>query len=365
MSSTSLRRGFTIVELLVVIVVIGILSAITIVSYNGITRNAKITALKADLHTAAMQIALVQADTGTYPTPNLPSDVKAGSGNSFLYTSNGSTFCLTAKANQSNVPSFYISDAGVITEGACSGHAAAVDGALMQTVTSTNCPENRTRVVDARDNRTYWVQELRYGSNGVIGCWMLTNLAYAGGGTNTYGDTKTLINGTSTSASYTAPFYYVPTSGSNVTTEPTSPSTSTNGTGQYGYLYNWCGAMGAQSTAACLSSATTPSPDLLVSVCPAGWRLPTVTGANEFDSLNIVNLNSTTGNNGLLNSWLAQYSGLWMSGFSNQGTQGNYWSSSQGSASTAYILQHTSSSVSFASNSYPKNFGMAVRCVAI
>lgn len=364
MSSTSFRRGFTIVELLVVIVVIGILSAITIVSYNGITRNAKITALKADLHTAAMQIALVQADTGTYPAPSLPSDIKAGSGNSFLYTSNGSTFCLTGRTNQSNIASFYISDGGTITEGACSGHAVVANGSTMQTVTSANCPENRTRVVDARDNRTYWIQELRYGVYGPIGCWMLTNLAYAGGGTNTYGDTKTLMNGTSTSASSTAPFYYVPTSGSNVTTEPAAPSTSTNGTGQYGYLYNWCGAMGAQSTAACSSSAT-PNPDPLVSVCPAGWRLPAVTGSNDFESLNIVNLNLTSSNAGLLSSWYAQYSGLWMSGFSNQGMQGNYWSSSQGGASTAYILQHSSSSVSFASTSCPKNFGMAVRCIAI
>lgn len=361
--STILRRGFTIVELLVVVVVIGILASITIVSYSGITRSAKETALKADLRSAATSITIVQADTGTYPTPSLPSDVKASSGNTFLYTSDGSTYCLTAKSDQSNIASFYISNGGVITEGTCSGHGAIADGAFIQTVTSANCPEARTRVVDARDNRTYWIQKLRYGSNGVIGCWMLTNLAYAGGGTNTYGDTKTLINGTSTSASATAPFYYVPTSGSNVTTEPTAPSTSTNGTGQYGYLYNWCGAMGAQATAAC-SSSMTPAQDPQVSICPAGWRLPTVTGTNQFDMLNIVNLNVTSSNTGLLNSWYAQYSGLWMSGFSNQGTTGYYWSSSSGGASTAYILSHSASSVSFNNYSYTKSFGLAVRCVA-
>ncbi|PIZ60082.1 hypothetical protein COY18_01845, partial [Candidatus Saccharibacteria bacterium CG_4_10_14_0_2_um_filter_41_11] len=37
------ERGFTIVELLVVIVVIGILAAITIVSYTGITAKANTT----------------------------------------------------------------------------------------------------------------------------------------------------------------------------------------------------------------------------------------------------------------------------------------------------------------------------------
>jgi len=40
------RRGFTIVELLVVIVVIGILAAITIVAYNGISSRARDTRIK-------------------------------------------------------------------------------------------------------------------------------------------------------------------------------------------------------------------------------------------------------------------------------------------------------------------------------
>ena len=37
-------NGFTIVELLIVIVIIGILAAITIVAYNGITARAQTTA---------------------------------------------------------------------------------------------------------------------------------------------------------------------------------------------------------------------------------------------------------------------------------------------------------------------------------
>ena len=41
--------GFTIVELLVVIVVIGILAAIAIVSYTGIQNKANTTALVSDL----------------------------------------------------------------------------------------------------------------------------------------------------------------------------------------------------------------------------------------------------------------------------------------------------------------------------
>jgi len=43
------QNGFTIVELLIVIVVIGILAAITIVAYNGIQQKAKIASATSDL----------------------------------------------------------------------------------------------------------------------------------------------------------------------------------------------------------------------------------------------------------------------------------------------------------------------------
>jgi prepilin-type N-terminal cleavage/methylation domain-containing protein len=45
----SINNGFTIVELLVVIVVIGILAAITVVSYNGIQGRAQVTKMNSDL----------------------------------------------------------------------------------------------------------------------------------------------------------------------------------------------------------------------------------------------------------------------------------------------------------------------------
>ena len=43
------KRGFTIVELLVVIVVIGILAVIVTISYNGVIKNTKIVGIKSDL----------------------------------------------------------------------------------------------------------------------------------------------------------------------------------------------------------------------------------------------------------------------------------------------------------------------------
>ena len=55
----SKNRGFTIVKLLIVIVVIGILAAITIVAYNGIQERGKVARANSDL--ASLQKAIMLA----------------------------------------------------------------------------------------------------------------------------------------------------------------------------------------------------------------------------------------------------------------------------------------------------------------
>ncbi len=63
----NVKRGFTIVELLIVIVVIGILAAITIVAYNGISKSAVEAAMKSDLDTAGSALAFDYKRNATYP----------------------------------------------------------------------------------------------------------------------------------------------------------------------------------------------------------------------------------------------------------------------------------------------------------
>lgn len=63
------QQGFTIVELLIVVVVIAILAAITIVSYNGITSQANDTAVQSDLRNVGMAAMQIQAESGEFPIP--------------------------------------------------------------------------------------------------------------------------------------------------------------------------------------------------------------------------------------------------------------------------------------------------------
>ena len=70
MSKPPLKQtGFTIVELLIVIVVIGILAAITIVSFNGVTSRAKAVAQVSVVESYSKIITAYYASNGAYPVP--------------------------------------------------------------------------------------------------------------------------------------------------------------------------------------------------------------------------------------------------------------------------------------------------------
>lgn len=61
-------QGFTIVELLIVIVIIAILAAITMVAYNGITNRAHGSAAKQAAQNVANKAEAYNAEKGNYPS---------------------------------------------------------------------------------------------------------------------------------------------------------------------------------------------------------------------------------------------------------------------------------------------------------
>src|SRR3954471_16533382 len=72
------NRGFTIVELLIVIVVIGILAALVIVTYNGIQQKARDTERKTDIKALQGHMEAYWADNAKYPTLTQANDASAG-----------------------------------------------------------------------------------------------------------------------------------------------------------------------------------------------------------------------------------------------------------------------------------------------
>lgn len=130
-SHSSYLSAFTIVELLIVIVIIGILAAITIVSYTGIQQKAVVASLTSDLANASQQLKIFQIDNGTFPANIIDCPVpaagnacvKSSPDTTYQYTvnngSNPQTFCITATKGTT---SYKISNDSAPITGGCPGH---------------------------------------------------------------------------------------------------------------------------------------------------------------------------------------------------------------------------------------------------
>jgi prepilin-type N-terminal cleavage/methylation domain-containing protein len=114
------QRGFTIVELLIVIVVIGILAAITIIAYNGVVSSAAEATLKSDLRNVQAQVAGAKETEGSYPADT--STFVASPGTVYEYDADETSYCITASSEAAGVSFYFDSSAGVIAQGTCPGH---------------------------------------------------------------------------------------------------------------------------------------------------------------------------------------------------------------------------------------------------
>jgi prepilin-type N-terminal cleavage/methylation domain-containing protein len=137
------QLGFTIVELLIVIVVIGILAAITIVAYNGIQTRARVSAASSALSQAAKKIAVWQVDNpNTTPTDLATVGVVDSSDVSYQYKPgvNGA-YCITATAV---TVSYKITESSQPTSGACAGHSSGGVAAITNLVLEPSVETSRT-----------------------------------------------------------------------------------------------------------------------------------------------------------------------------------------------------------------------------
>jgi prepilin-type N-terminal cleavage/methylation domain-containing protein len=122
-------KGFTIVELLIVIVVIAILAAITVVAYTGVQNKARTSSVSSALSQAAKKLATYHVEngeqypaaTGTDGTANLTAlGISNSSGIAYQYSATGSTYCLTATTGPT---SYKLSNTNTTpSSGGCPGH---------------------------------------------------------------------------------------------------------------------------------------------------------------------------------------------------------------------------------------------------
>lgn len=122
--------GFTIIELLVVVFIIGIITAVTIVSYSSVTNKAKGTQVTAALKDISNYLASDYMTNETYPSSidsiiNTANGVKVKDNISteYSYDSSNNSYCLTAHAEGVDSFAHYVTNDDTSPKsGGCTGH---------------------------------------------------------------------------------------------------------------------------------------------------------------------------------------------------------------------------------------------------
>lgn len=152
------QKGFTIVELLIVIVIIAILATITVVAYNGIQDRAKNSTAQSDLNIFAKKIenARIDATDGLYPViPTAAMDIHLSKG-TYSVTRNNWYYCPSTDRSQYAL--------GVALTAAGNGYFLTSSGGIQAT---TNANDATTCALVGRANGS----QMGYAWNGTSGAW--------------------------------------------------------------------------------------------------------------------------------------------------------------------------------------------------
>lgn len=122
------QSAFTVVELLIVIVIIGILATLTILAYRGVQEQAKVAAIKSDLTQASRAMERFKIKNAEqYPSTLAAASITSSPNISYQYSVNNSvspaTFCITAVNTTMIGTAYYVSNTQLTPlEGFCPGH---------------------------------------------------------------------------------------------------------------------------------------------------------------------------------------------------------------------------------------------------
>lgn len=120
------KHGFTIVELLIVIVIIAILATIIIIAYTGIQARAQTAVLQGDLTNDVQSLSQsrITSSNGQYPSDLASANLKAGNNVTYQYTYTAAddAYCLTATSG--SIAYMVSSSNSVPTNGVCPGQTA-------------------------------------------------------------------------------------------------------------------------------------------------------------------------------------------------------------------------------------------------
>lgn len=112
------KNGFTIVELIIVIIVIGILAAVTIVGYGAWRTNIATSNVKSDLTGISSAMDGARNFSNTYPT-SIPSSFSASPDVTATYMyGDGQSYCINAVSKKVPSVAYYLKT-GTISQGSC------------------------------------------------------------------------------------------------------------------------------------------------------------------------------------------------------------------------------------------------------